>query len=158
MSAVPKKKLCWHCDGSVAKEIDNCPYCGVYLLATDDTEANRWSPDYRQSDSDDAAPSPLYQMQQDEDQSEADSAVDEQKTPLLSSDLLQKLKLDLGPILMLMCGSVFFLFAAILFLFSQDGVLTLQWNANNWIYFLMCSIPLVIFGWYYLQQIEPTEE
>jgi hypothetical protein len=156
MSAVPKKKLCWHCDGNVAKEIDNCPYCGVYLLATDDTEANRWSPDYRQSDPDAAVPSPLYQMQEDAD--DAEPVLNEQKIPLLSSDIIQKLKLDLGPILMLMCGSVFFLFSAILFLFAQDGVLTLQWNADNWIYFLIFSIPLVLLGWHFLQQIDPSEE
>ena len=26
-----KKKLCWSCEGRVAKEAENCPYCGVYL-------------------------------------------------------------------------------------------------------------------------------
>src|ERR1700722_8685985 len=31
MSQKLKKKLCWNCDGSAALEVENCPYCGVYL-------------------------------------------------------------------------------------------------------------------------------
>jgi hypothetical protein len=26
-----KTKLCWNCEGSVSRTIENCPYCGVYL-------------------------------------------------------------------------------------------------------------------------------
>jgi hypothetical protein len=152
MSAVPKKKLCWNCDGNVAKEIDNCPYCGVYLLATDDSE-NRWNPSYQSSDQEDEeAPTPLYQMQQEEESTEVKK--ESHSLAFLSSELIQNIKNDLGPILMLMAGSVFFLFGIILLLFSQNGILTLQWNGSNWIYFLGLSLPLIFLGWKLVKDIE----
>lgn len=148
MSAVPKKKLCWHCDGSIATDINNCPYCGVYLLATDDAENKRWSPSDQE---DEEAPAPLYQLQEEET---AKTQTETKATPFLSIELIQNLKVDIGPILMLMAGSIFFLFGIVLFLFSQDGILTLQWNGSNWIYFLGLSVPLIFLGWKLVKDIE----
>ena len=156
MSAVPKKKLCWHCDGSIATETYNCPYCGVYLHATEDSE-NRWSPkNYESEDKDETAPTPLYKLKE-EEISDTNAAKEAISTPILSPELIQKLILDVGPIFMLMCGSIFFLFGVILYLFAQDGLLTLQWNATNWVYFLGFSLPLLITGYYLLQQIDPSD-
>lgn len=155
MSAVPKRKLCWHCDGSVAQhEVNTCPYCGVYLLATEDTEENRWNPNFQQQEEQEV-PSPLYQIQPDD---HSDSQTASSKFNLATSEACQKLKLDVGPILMLMSGSIFFLFAIVLYLFAQDGLLTLQWNAAYWPYFLGCSFPLIFLGWRWLEQIEEPSE
>ena len=49
-------------------------------------------------------------------------------------------------------GSVFFLFGIILFLFADDGKLTLQWNGEYWIYFFSLSFPIFFLGWKYLQK------
>jgi hypothetical protein len=63
MSAVPKKKLCWNCEGNVAKDIDNCPYCGVYVHGAEVEEDARWNPSYQpDSTKMEDIPSPLYQV------------------------------------------------------------------------------------------------
>ncbi len=154
MSAVPKKKLCWQCDGSIPQDcVDNCPYCGVYLLATEDAEKSRWNPSYQSSNEDEEAPTPLYQLQQEKETTKETS--EEASTFFFSSsELLQSLKNDLGPILMLMAGSIFFLFGIVLLLFSHNGFLTLQWNASNWIYFLGLSVPLIYVGWKLVKDVE----
>ncbi len=71
MSAVPKKKLCWNCEGNVAREVDNCTYCGVYLQAPELDEDNQWNPSYQSPNKteDDDIPSPIYRVHQEGDES-----------------------------------------------------------------------------------------
>src|SRR5438105_3445224 len=117
MSAVPKKKLCWHCDGSIPQDgIDNCPYCGVYLLSTEEAEQSRWNPDYQSPKEDEEAPSPLYQLQQPVEE-KANESSEASSLTISYAELWHALKQDLGPILMLMAGSIFFLFGIVLLLF-----------------------------------------
>ncbi len=149
MSAVPKKKLCWNCEGNVSKEIDNCPYCGVYIHAEAEDDSG-WSPSYHSSQQEDI-PTPLYQVK-----SQSDSDVEEQpqETSLSAAATWAHLKKDVLPLLLLMAGSIFFLFGVVLFLFSQEGTLTLQWQEHYWTYFLGLSAPFIFIGWKLLQQLE----
>jgi hypothetical protein len=154
MSAIPKKKLCWNCEGNVAKDIDNCPYCGVYIHALDE-ESSGWKPTYHSSDQEDDIPAPLYQIKGNE---ESDLQVEEQAITSSSSVTIEMswalLQKDVFSILLLMSGSIFFLFGVVLFLFSQEGTLTLQWKSHYWSYFLGLSCPFIYFGWKFLQDVE----
>lgn len=154
MSAVPKKKLCWNCEGSVTRDIDNCPYCGVYLHATETENDSAWNPSYDSTKTEEV-PSPLYQISSDpsiQEENFNDEFLDAKQT--MSFSLIAKLKEDLFPILFLMMGSVFFLFGIILFLFSKNGVLTLQWESDYGFYFLFLAVPLLLLGWRFLQQLD----
>ncbi|MBA3723188.1 MAG: hypothetical protein H0W88_12415 [Parachlamydiaceae bacterium] len=154
MSAVPKKKLCWNCDGNVSKEIDNCPYCGVYLHA-DEPEETFWGPSYRQPSNKDAeleVPAPLYTATEKNTQIE-DTEIEENEKPKDSITILTHLRQDIFPVLFLMSGSIFFLFGIILYLFSNQGTFTLQWNGDYWIYYVILSAPTLFFGWKYLNRI-----
>lgn len=159
MSAVPKKKLCWNCEGNVAKEIDNCPYCGVYLHATEVEDDSNWNPSYLPSSKTAEIPSPLYQMQAESriSKQEMEEDLDEPTSPLPWKLLLAQLKKDIFPLLFLMMGSVFFLFGIVLLLFSQEGTFTLQWQESDGMYFLFFAIPLIGFGWMFLQQLDPHD-
>lgn len=166
MSAVPKKKLCWNCEGNVSRQVDNCPYCGVYLHSEELEENSSWNPSYQPSNKTEEIPSPIYQIQQEE--TLADQGTHEEKpveeTPRkvvkASNDSwkihLDQLKKDVFPTLFLMMGSIFFLFGLVLFLFSQEGTLTLQWQASHALYFLIFSIPLVFLGWRFLQKSDES--
>ncbi|MDP1879494.1 MAG: hypothetical protein Q8K60_00980 [Parachlamydiaceae bacterium] len=156
MSAIPKKKLCWNCEGNVARDVDNCPYCGVWVQPPELGDNSGWNPNYQSSSKTEEIPSPLYQINTDEsDENEENSPfVNNESKPSSENHLLQKVKLDLFPVIFLMMGSNFFLFGIILLLFSQNGTFTLQWQGSDGLYFILFSIPLTIFGWKYLQQIE----
>lgn len=160
MSAVPKKKLCWNCEGNVAKNIDNCPYCGVYLHAAEIEEESTWNPSYRPNPENEEIPSPLYQIkpevEQEREEEDSDEAADDSK-PMVWNHLFSQLKHDVFPILFLMMGSVFFLFGIVLLLFSQNGTFTLQWQESDGLYFLLFAVPLIGFGWMYLQRLEANE-
>lgn len=159
MSAVPKKKLCWNCEGNVSREIDNCPYCGVYLHAAEEEEDSnsRWNPSYRPSSKTEEIPSPIYQIQDlksEEKHKEVEAA---SHSAFNFSTIMNQLKKDVFPLLFLMMGSVFLLFGAVLALFAQNGSLTLQWKGEDGLYFLLFAIPLLAFGWIFLQNIEGND-
>lgn len=157
MSAVPKKKLCWNCDGHIAKQIDNCPYCGVYVHSPDLDESNGWNLPYA-SGKKEEIPTPFYQIHENEqDDTEELKANEETEEYSLDFSLMQQLKEDVLPVLLLMSGSIFFLFGIVLFLFSNDGKLTLQWNGTLWPYYMAAAVPFIYLGWKYLLQMDQED-
>jgi len=158
MSAVPKKKLCWNCEGNVAKQIDNCPYCGVYLHPSEIEEDSTWNAGYPlPSSKREQIPSSFHEINH-------EGEVDAQEEPTSGeasrsfswNSLFWQFKRDIFPILFLMMGSLFFLFGVVLLLFSQNGMFTLQWQESHAVYFLLLAFPLIGFGWRFLQQLEET--
>ncbi len=149
MNAIPKKKLCWNCEGNVARTAtDNCPFCGVYLHATEEPEEDAWNPPYRlttlNTKQDEEVPTPPYTSQQ-EEAPEANVGAQE-KTISLPQDTVD-IKKEILPLLCFLSASIFFVFGLILLLFSHQGVLTLQWNGSLWPLFLFGSGPLFFFGY-----------
>lgn len=154
MRAKVKKKLCWNCEGTTPLETENCPYCGVYLnpLLDDDEKDSLFSPPYRVEEVDDPEiPSAPYPTQDadpanlESTQMITDTKIEEvAKSPLLPTEL--------APLLLLLSGSVLFLFGIALSLFSHHGILSLQWNGSYWYLYFLFSIPLLIMGWRTLQQ------
>lgn len=157
MSAVPKKKLCWNCEGNVSREMDNCPYCGVYVHSLEQEGIGGWNVPYPTPSTSDSeeVPSPLYKLHE---TTEAEDQVDLDESSYPSESIYHQLKKDVLPILLLMSGSLFFLFGIVLLLFSNNGTLTLQWNGNHWPYFLFVSLPCVYLGWKYLIQMESNKD
>ena len=166
MSAVPKKKLCWNCEGNVSRQVDNCPYCGVYLHGSDiEEDMTLWNPSYQPSGKTEEIPTPIYQINQEssaenslsdeeEESSETSKEVDE---TVSFPQLISQLKRDVFPILFLMMGSIFFLFGTVLYLFSSNGTLTLQWQGDHAPYFLLFAIPLVGLGAWFHKTLDSDE-
>ena len=158
MSAVPKKKLCWNCEGNITKEIENCPYCGVYVHSQGLDGIYHWSAPYSkgydEAEEEEEVPLPLYSIQANKEPQELKEAGASQAASGDDRSISDQLKRDLFPILLLMAGSIFFLFGLVLFLFSKDGALTLQWSSALAPYFLALSLPGVFFGWTLLQKLD----
>ena len=154
MSAVPKKKLCWNCEGNVSREVDNCPYCGVYVYSGEQEDYSNWNPDYHSEESKkDEIPEPIYRVPKEHGvEGEEDGADLTEATCFSSSDVLSHLKKEVFPLLFLMTGSVFFLFGVVLLLFSQNGTLVLQWQSKNGYYFFLLAFPIIGLGWKFLQE------
>jgi hypothetical protein len=129
MSAIPKKKLCWQCEGGVSSAEDNCPYCGVYLHPDHEMEASSDSP----------FAIPLFQVNADQNDSLShdNESFDEEHSLFHTAQAL----------CLMVVGSTLLLFAAVLGLFSTDGVFTLQWNASYWYLYALCALPLLYWGW-----------
>lgn len=163
MSTAVKKKLCWNCEGNVSRQADNCPYCGVYLHRENDDA------DYEEDDDPEDLTPPYHPQPLSQEENTIPSAPylaqdSVQETPQIAETYIQKaaeplLNLTGGwktvvlPLVFLLSGSVLLLFGTILSLFSQDGVLTLQWNGEYWFVYLLTSLPLLYLGWKTLQNV-----
>jgi hypothetical protein len=143
-----KNKLCWNCEGSVAKHLENCPYCGVYLspdesLASTQTvmKAPYNPPEKNPSE---AIPEPPYAPQT----QPADEAIE--KAPLSAQqNQFQEVFL---PVFTLSAGLVALLFALLLLLFSTHGKLVMEWDASLWGWYAAGGLLLLALGWKFLQQ------
>jgi hypothetical protein len=137
MSAIPKKKLCWNCEGNVAKDIDNCPYCGVYLHANvEEEEDHSWNPPYqltalKKDDSEEEHP-PYYPAQE-----EKTIKADSPSPPSIG----QQLKKDILPIFLLLAGSSFFLFGFYFFSLKVE-LLPFSGTAVSLFIFFFLAFPL----------------
>lgn len=161
MSAVPKKKLCWNCEGNVSKTIDNCPYCGVYLHAAEEENGHFWESSHQDDEDEDSSdpthslyPSKFAKKNEKIKKIRVEETIKADSNDSPTPSPWPQIKDGFFPLLLLMTGSIFFLFGTVLFLFSDHGTLILQWNADNWVYFLSASIPFCYMGWRHLQKID----
>ncbi len=141
MSKQVKQKLCWNCEGSVARNLENCPFCGVYLNPEENSDAASeandpfYVPDPQASD---AVPDAPYVPQV--SAAEAKSLVATTAANSVASSTIIA-------ILCLSFGVIAALFALLLFFFSVDGKLTMQWEEDLWSLFAIAALPLLFFGW-----------
>lgn len=154
MNAIPKKKMCWNCEGRVAFSDENCPYCGVYLssssLINPQNESSTHIPPYR-TGSDKSIPASPYGMNKDVEEEKTEdtteSVQEEALNPTQSSTVL--------PFVLLLASSVFLVFGLILLVFSNQGTLTLQWNASYWFVYLGTAAVLLFIGWRSMRNLKP---
>ncbi|MEC7838977.1 MAG: hypothetical protein VX777_02935 [Chlamydiota bacterium] len=161
MSTKTKKKLCWNCEGSVGFTEEHCPFCGVYLSPSPSAQEpinqqNSYSPPYVMETEEPESDVPQSPYQDSHQQFSQEAVVREksQLPSILPSDQMRQILFPLG---LLLAGSGFFLFGLVLFLFSNNGSFTLQWNADNWYYYLVLSVAMLFFGWRALNEIDDDD-
>ena len=142
--------MCWSCEGRIPDEAENCPYCGVYIsphqhLVQDHPQQAPY-PYFGQSNQ--KIPIAPYRGKAEEPTEKPKEEVAD--APVPRGDVLDVL-LPLG---MLLSGTCFLLFGFALYFFSENGILVLRWNADLWPYFAFASLPLLIFGWRYLESMK----
>lgn len=151
MSQNKNKKLCHHCEGEIDKDALYCIFCGV------DLGSNGL---YGQVD---AVPEPLYRHKGEEaffDENQEKSHLDDsyvkplfkQAQPQEEVFAVEESKgepLSLFAMPFLMVGSLLFVFSLFLLFFSEDGYLTLKWDASFWFVYLLVSVPVIILGFKY---------
>lgn len=132
MNPKKNKKLCPHCEGEIDKDALYCLYCGADL-GSNLTLTSK-----------DEIPEPLYRTSQQE--SFQDSVLrDEQEDQedQASSNLSMPIILS---------GTLLIVFGLFLLIFSDDGYLTLRWDASFWFVYLVIGLPLLAFGWKLLKK------
>lgn len=154
MSKQPKKRLCWNCEGSVGATTENCPFCGVSVIPASLDGPGGFSPPYRMgSTQENAVPKSPFAAAESEEKEDSDMDQENHTEKSREEDVPEEFKPMLVATIMLLTGSVFFLFGIVLALFSQNGVFTLQWNGNIWFIYSALSLPLLYFGWKSLSRL-----
>lgn len=142
-----KTRLCWNCEGSVAKHLENCPFCGVYLspdeslVSTQSALKAPYTPPSKESP--EAIPEPPYSPQSSKE------AVVERVAVLPQQDQFNEVFL---PVFCLSAGLVAILFALLLLLFSSHGKLVMEWDASLWGWYALGGVLMLALGWKFLQK------
>lgn len=158
MTLLPKKRLCWNCEGNVSLSEETCPYCGVSVIpASLDGTNHGLTPPYQMGAAkENLVPRSPYALNAETPTVKAEEDVKEISTEELEdSDVpVDEFKNILLALLLLLAGSMFFLFGLTLALFSRNGVFTLQWDSSYWFLYSILSMPLLFFGWRALLKLD----
>ena len=158
MNNQSKKKLCWNCEGRVGLQEEHCKFCGVYLspLDPDDEEDDKktslFAPPYRvgESKEEEQIPASPFLAQK----SLAEPQMKEAIPPEVNTNIEVPSAIYpvVMPLVLLSIGTVLFLFGMALVMFSNNGVLSLQWSSDYWFIYFLIAIPTMLLGWKFLQQ------
>ncbi|MDB2613737.1 hypothetical protein N9Y92_01095 [Chlamydiales bacterium] len=169
MENAVKTRICWSCEGGLSPDESHCPYCGAdqeILAKTNEDRGSSYTlvnPESTVS----PIPIPIYKPQVAEPsispedllkaQVEAVTRKKEEKAPKIEEKVEEIEEEDVLPeegirsfvlsLILMIGGSTFLLFGLVLFLFSNEGFLTIHWNSAYWPYYLILSLPCLFFGW-----------
>jgi len=146
-----KQRMCWNCEGMVGFDAYYCPYCGTDVSSSEEGEPVAAAPKPRHKPLEESLAS-LYKPPYISRASEASIntfSEDELATPT------EREKRDQGGVwslLLLSIGSVLLTLGLLLFFFSDQGRVVLQWNAHYWFLYCLGATPLLVLGWRLLQE------
>ncbi len=155
------QKMCWNCDGHVHVYELQCPYCGADLTEHQEVD-EEWEEETEEKEDESTAlvtqeeevdPPPFQEFLEEE---RLDLTEEEESWEKTEKKADPDLDNPLASLLLLLPGSLFFLFGLALFLFSKDGVLVFQFKAKYWFVYLLGSWPLLYLGYRSLFTTEKT--
>ncbi len=163
MSIKEKVKMCPYCEGNVPYDAEDCRYCGSSFAKgaskarspyqTEDSLAGLYDPPYSPDRT-----SSRFGISSPEEPEEKEEEVpkEEKKRPEKvsseKSDLEEGNKL--GSILLLSIGGQLFTLAWLLFFFSDEGRVHLEWKSKYWPLYLLFSAVFLFQGWKKLSAIQ----
>ncbi len=148
----PKKrqKMCYNCEGEIDLDVIVCPFCAADLRE-EKPEQQRASYNPSVSVKNLNTQQSLYPTQQ---APKAPPAAEEEMVSEESAIQPEETKQILGPTVLITLGSQLLLFGLFMLLFSHKGVMILKWDARLWFFYILASIPLLIFGFRSLSKLE----
>lgn len=143
-----RQKICNHCEGRIAVEADTCLYCGTPLTSS---HSSAYSHPY---------------VNRNVDPMKEKDSLQKFKTPLPRDPLLdasfgkmpyqpevqvaaldaEEEKTSLLPILLVLLGSTSLTLGLMQGLFSEGGVLRLEWTSKYWFVYCLIALPLMYWG------------
>ncbi len=124
----PKKrqKLCYNCEGEVDLDVIVCPYCAADLRIEKPVQQRALPP---------INPPSLYPQTHETEELLQENVSTPQSNSTVVSHML------------LAFGAQLFMVGLLLLLFSHHGLLILKLNARYWLFYIVASMPLLIFGY-----------
>lgn len=134
----PKKrqKLCYNCEGEVDLDVIVCPFCAADLREEKPEQAFHHHVKNLDTQTSLYPSQPAPRVREEIEEEPASALVQESEEP----------KGSYGTIILLTFGAQLLLLGLFMLIFSSQGTLTLQWDARFWYFYVLASVPLLIFG------------
>lgn len=146
----PKKrqKLCHNCEGEIDVDVIVCPFCAADLREEKPEQKFASFVSTTQPMHPKEAPEPLYP-----------SAVS--RTEAIREEIEEEVKESSGdqktnvfvPTVLFTLGVQLCVFGLLMLLFSHKGAVILKWDARFWFFYVLASIPFLIFGYRHLSRL-----
>lgn len=160
-----KVKMCPFCEGSVAFDAEECRYCGSSFVKgspkirmpyqTEDSLAGLYEPPYSPDRS-----SSRFSVAEPVEKEEEEVLPKETRKKSTPKKEDREETSKLGSILLLSIGGQLFTLAWLLFFFSDQGKVALEWKSSYWPIYLIISGLFLFQGWKKLSvaSIQSSEE
>jgi len=166
----PKKrqKLCYNCEGEVDLDVIVCPFCAADLRAEKpELSRSSFSPSVtsvKQLHAETSLYPSSFPRVEEAPVMQSSVAVAEEEEIIPSYEEAapdvpkesSKMGVDksmISGLLLFTLGVQLFLLGALFVLFSQGGVMILKWDASLWFLYIFASIPLLLFGYRFLNKL-----
>ena len=160
MLASKRKKMCWNCDGTVSYDASFCPYCGSDLARNVDHKPLETAAKHKKFEENLASLyKPPYSGRSRDVTSDAQHPrVDEFSTNQIfqgteeiePTQAMTDADVGIWPLLFLSLGGLLLTLGLLLFFFSENGKVVLEWNAHYWFLYCLIATPLLMMGWRFL--------
>ena len=135
-----RRKLCWDCGGEVPEEVATCPFCGGSFEGTDRSQNEKlFDGIYDFTNVPQSPIKPSFEF------SDESTSLPKQELDREINDHEQS-RHQIMSLLFLLPGMTLFILSCGIFLFSQEGYLTLRYNATYTLFIFLLSTISIYFG------------
>ncbi|HEY2811594.1 MAG TPA: hypothetical protein VGJ00_09435 [Rhabdochlamydiaceae bacterium] len=167
-----RQKMCTTCDGRIPLDANLCPYCAaeqgtsgqVYLQhkSIQESLTSLYPPPYASKlgkEQTSKNPTPQEPMSEKRFQ-HAPSAISAQSISLDQTEQENSAedKSSFWPLLLLSIGANLLVLGLLQLFFSDNGLLTLQWNSQYWFLYCLAALPLLFLGFKKIQSAGGPEK
>ncbi len=150
----PKKrqKLCHNCEGEIDIDVIVCPFCAADLREEKpEQKFSSYVSSTQQMNQKQTTQSlyPASSMHREELPQNAQEAIETS----VEETLEEKKNTMFAPTILFTLGVQLFIFGLLMLLFSHKGTVILKWDARFWFFYVLGSIPFLIFGYKTLSKL-----
>lgn len=149
MKTSDRQKMCPSCEGMISVDVVVCPYCTTDLssfVAKESPSKAALLKNKALQDASSALYTPSYTSET-EGKREFKQVVNEPARSATAPQPIKEQKVDaLFPILAFCVGGVLLTLGLMQFFFSENGMLTLEWDVQYWYIYCLIAAPLIFFG------------
>ncbi len=137
--------MCYNCEGEVDLDVIVCPFCAADLREEKpELQHSTYNPavSVKNLGTQQSLYPPQFVPKSVEAAEEAVAA-----DPPIAEESGHEEKGIIGPTILVTLGVQLLLFGLFMGLFSTKGVMILKWDARLWYFYVLSSIPLLVFGY-----------
>jgi hypothetical protein len=143
MKTKKRQKMCYNCEGEIDLDVIVCPFCAADLR---EEKPEQQIPSYNpagtlknlstQQSLYPTQSAPKVRQEEVHEEEPQMAPVDEEET-----------KNIVVPTILMTLGAQLLLFGFLMLVFSSKGAMILKWDARLWYFYVLGSIPFLIFGY-----------
>ena len=150
----PKKrqKLCHNCEGEIDIDVIVCPFCAADLREEKPEQRFSSYVSSTQQMNQKQTTQSLYPTSSTH-REEPEEGPEETLETSAAEILEEKKNTMFAPTILFTLGVQLFVFGLLMLLFSHKGTVILKWDARFWFFYVLGSIPFLIFGYKTLSKL-----